>query len=90
MVVFEGFRFSFYLYSEEQQSRIEGHVQVRIEKYFIIIFIGGLDILQSIRGIYDNIKYIETCSKVLLLRAIRNIKYKPLLKVHTYCSGGLS
>ena len=42
IAVFEGFRFSFYLYSEEQQSRIEGHVQVRIEKYFIIIFIGGL------------------------------------------------
>ena len=51
--------FSFYLYSKEQQSRIEGHVQVRIENYFIIIFIGGLNFLQSICGIYDNIKYIN-------------------------------
>ena len=53
--VFEGFRFSFYLYSEEQQSRIEGHVQVRIEKYFIIIFIGGLDIYFSLFVVFMTI-----------------------------------
>lgn len=65
--------FSFYLYSKEQQSRIEGNVQVRIENYFINIFIGGLDLPQSILSIYDNIKYIKTCSKVLLPKAIKYI-----------------
>ena len=75
IVVFQGFPFSFYLYSKEQQSRIEGNVQVRIENYFIIIFTGGLDLLQSIPRIYEKYQIYKkkTCSKVLLPKAIKYI-----------------